>query len=119
MRAALETMFSGLFAIVFGVLWLQLFAAFWVPSGFTVLEAELRWIISVGSCAACMLLPLGVLLLMAGFLVCFARLIHTRVLRCCVADPPIPPARVARGLWRHRVMGVLSCVSGVGRARQL
>lgn len=119
MRAALETLFSGLFAIVFGILWLQLFAAFWVPGGFSLLEAELRWVIGLASGAACVLLPLGAAMVMAGFVWTFVRLVHTRILRSLTAQPPIPRARVTRDRSRHRAVSVLSCISDVGRAREL
>jgi hypothetical protein len=118
MREAIETMVSGVVTLVFGILWLQLFAAFWVPGGFSFLEAEIRWIISVGSCAACVLLPLGGLLVMAGLVWGFSRLVHTRC-RAYAMDPPIPPARVARGLRRHRTKNVLACVRSLGEARNL
>jgi len=116
MRDAVEAMVSGVVTLVFGVLWVQLFAAFWVPGGFEFLETELRWILTVGSCAACVLLPLGGLLLMAGFVWGFTRLVQTRCL-CCAVDPAIPPARVARGLRRHRTMIFLSDLRSVGRTR--
>jgi len=119
MREALETMFSGLFAIVFGILWLQLFAAFWVPCGFAVLETELRWVICMGSCAACMLLPVGALLLVGGFVWAFAHLVHTRLLRLATAEPPIPRAWVSRGPGREGAVNALSCMNGVGRVRNL
>ncbi len=117
MREALETFFSGLFAIIFGVLWLQLFAAFWVPGGFSLLEAELRWVLGVASCAACVLLPMGAALLMFSFFCGFGRLVRARFLDAEAAEPALPRARVMRGPGRSRMVSFLSCTRGVGRAR--
>lgn len=119
MREALETFFSGLFAIIFGVLWLQLFAAFWVPGGFSMLEAELRWVLGVASCAACVLLPMGAVLLMSSFFWGFSRLVRKRFLRGAAAEPAIPRARVMRGPGRSRAVSFVACTRGVGRARQI
>jgi len=114
MRDALRTLIGGLFLIVFGLFWCQLLAAFWVPGGFAFLEAEICWLLNVGSCMLCVLLPLGILLFLVGVAWGFTELVR-QLFRS--RDGGLPRARVAQGLGGHRTARVLAHLRCLARAR--